>query len=328
MTVPEMKIENGFLDADRLEKAATRDGFGEGLIEAAEKDSDVVGVCADVTESVRMDGFESRFGDRFIRIGVSEQLLVALGAGLAMGGKVPFVASFAVFCPGRAWEQVRTNVCLNESNVKLVGSHAGVSVGADGASHQATEDIAIMRCLPKMTVIVPCDALEAKKATLAVAETEGPAYLRLGREKAPVFTTEDTPFEIGKAAVLRAGRDVAIVACGSMVYRALLAAEELAEDGLDCTVINCHTVKPLDEKAILAAAGECGAIVTAEEHQKNGGLGSAVAEVLVRGLPVPMEQVGLDDEFGQSGETGELIDHYGLAVRDIKDAARKAAGRK
>jgi transketolase len=275
-----------------------------------------------------MDAFEKRFGDRFIRIGVSEQLLVALGAGLALGGKVPFVASFAVFCPGRAWEQVRTNVCLNEANVKLVGSHAGVSVGPDGASHQATEDIAIMRCLPKMTVVVPSDALQAEKATLALATMDGPAYLRLGREKTPVFTTEDTPFEIGKANVLREGNDVAIVACGSMVYRALVAAEELAADGLDCTVIDCHTVKPLDGKTIVAAARKCGAVVTAEEHQIRGGMGSAVAETLASELPVPLERIGLDDEFGQSGEAEELISHYGLDITAIKTAVKKAAGRK
>ncbi len=323
-----MKIEKGFMDVDGLGKAATRDGFGEGLMLAAENNPDVVGVCADLTESLRMKDFERKFGDRFIRIGVSEQLLVALGAGLALAGKVPFVASFAVFCPGRAWEQVRTNVCLNEANVKIVGSHAGVSVGEDGASHQAAEDIAIMRCLPGMTVVVPCDAMQAKKATVALAAMEGPAYLRLGREKAPIFTTEGTPFEIGRANVLRDGGDVAIVACGSMVHRALTAAEQLATDGLDCTVIDCHTIKPLDERTVIKAAKECCAVVTAEEHQISGGMGSAVAETLAREFPVPIEQVGLDDEFGQSGKTAELIAHYGLDVEDIKKAAKRAAKRK
>lgn len=323
-----MKIDKGFMDDGKSVRSATRDGFGEGLLLAAESDGNVMGVCADLTESVRMSDFEERYGDRFIRIGVSEQLLVALGAGLAMAGKVPFVASFAVFCPGRAWEQVRTNACLNEANVKIVGSHAGISVGEDGASHQATEDIAIMRCLPNMTVVVPCDTIEARKATVALAGLEGPAYLRLGREKAPIFTTEDTPFEIGKANVLRKGKDVAIVACGSMVHRALVAAEELSEDGMDCTVIDCHTVKPLDEKTIIAAARECGAVVTAEEHQVMGGLGSAVAETLAREAPVPMEFVGIRDEFGQSGEAAELIEKYGLGIGNIKETAKKAAGRK
>jgi len=311
-----------------VKRAATRDGFGEGLLLAAASDDAVIGVCADVTESVRMTAFKTEYPDRFVQIGVSEQLLAALGAGLAMAGKIPFVASFAIFSPGRAWEQIRTNVCLNGANVKLVGSHAGVTVGEDGASHQATEDIAITRVIPGMTVVVPCDAIEARKATVALAKMVGPAYLRLGREKTPVITTEDAPFELGKAQVLREGKDVAIVACGSMVGRALAAAEDLASEGLDCSVINCHTVKPLDERTIIAAAESCGAVVTAEEHQIRGGLGSAVAETLARHLPVPMEFVGLRDVFGQSGDAAELIEHYGLGVGHIKDAARKAVGRK
>ncbi|MEA3248943.1 MAG: transketolase C-terminal domain-containing protein [Patescibacteria group bacterium] len=325
---PKMKLCPDLTVTESLTKSATRDGFGEGLMLAADRFDNVVGVCADVTDSVRMADFKLNYPDRFIQIGVSEQLLVALGVGLAMADKIPFVASFAIFCPGRAWEQIRTNVCLNGANVKIVGSHAGVTVGPDGASHQATEDIAIMRCIPGISVVVPCDALQAKKATLAIADTEGPAYLRAARENSPVFTTEETPFDIGKAQVLRKGKDVAIVACGSLVYRALSAAEELADEGLDCTVINNHTVKPLDEDTLIAAAERCGAVVTAEDHQIRGGMGSAVAEALAQTHPVPMELIGLKDEFGQSGDADRLVEHYGLGIKHIKDAARKAVERK
>ena len=273
--------------------------------------------------------FRDAFPERFIEIGVQEQLLVAMSAGLAMAGKVPFVASYAMFCPGRAWEQIRTNMCLNDTNVKVAGAHAGVSVGPDGATHQAIEDIAIMRPIPRLTIVVPCDSVQTKKATLAVAELDGPVYLRFGREKSPVVTTDETPFEIGKAQVFRDGKDVAIVACGIVVYDALIAAERLArEDGLDCLVLNNHTVKPMDAPAILAAARTCGAVVTVEEHQIQGGMGSRVAEILVAEHPVPMEFVGVDDRFGQSGTPAELLAHYGMSADDIRAAVLRAAARK
>ena len=318
-----------YLDPAALQQIPTRDGFGQGLVEAARRNENVVAVCADLVESTRMQAFRDAFPERFIEIGVQEQLLVAMSAGLAMAGKVPFVASYAMFCPGRAWEQIRTNMCLNDTNVKVAGAHAGVSVGPDGATHQAIEDIAIMRPIPRLTIVVPCDSVQTKKATLAVAELDGPVYLRFGREKSPVVTTDETPFEIGKAQVFRDGKDVAIVACGIVMYDALIAAERLArEDGLDCLVLNNHTVKPMDAPAILAAARTCGAVVTVEEHQIQGGMGSRVAEILVAEHPVPMEFVGVDDRFGQSGTPAELLAHYGMSADDIRAAVLRAAARK
>ena len=318
-----------YLDPAALQQIPTRDGFGQGLVEAARRNENVVAVCADLVESTRMQAFRDAFPERFIEIGVQEQLLVAMSAGLAMAGKVPFVASYAMFCPGRAWEQIRTNMCLNDTNVKVAGAHAGVSVGPDGATHQAIEDIAIMRPIPRLTIVVPCDSVQTKKATLAVAELDGPVYLRFGREKSQVVTTDETPFEIGKAQVFRDGKDVAIVACGIVVYDALIAAERLArEDGLDCLVLNNHTVKPMDAPAILAAARTCGAVVTVEEHQIQGGMGSRVAEILVAEHPVPMEFVGVDDRFGQSGTPAELLAHYGMSADDIRAAVLRAAARK
>lgn len=324
----EMKLVAEPADTKALERRATRDGFGEGLVAAAEKDQSVVGLCADLTESTRMLPFKKAFPDRFIQMGVHEQLLAALGAGLALAGKVPFIATYAIFCPGRAWEQVRTNLCLNGANVKIVGAHAGVSVGPDGATHQAIEDIAITRPIPNITVVAPCDAIQAKKATLAVAEHDGPCYLRLEREKSPVFTTEETPFEIGRAQVLRDGDDAAIIACGSLVHNALLAAEELAREGVECLVLNNHTIKPMDEDAVVAAARKCGCVVTVEEHQVRGGMGSRVAEILAGKLPTPMEFVGVDDRFGESGEAAELIEHFGMGEAGIREAVRRAVGRK
>lgn len=301
----------------------TRDGFGEGLVAAGKNDKDVVVLSADLTESTRTADFKKAFPDRFIQLGVSEQSLAAIAAGLALEGKVPFIASYASFSPGRNWEQIRTNICLNEAPVKVVGAHAGVSVGPDGATHQALEDIALMRCIPGMTVICPADANEARKATIAAAAHPGAVYLRLGREKTPVFTAEDAPFEIGRAQVLRDGKGCAVIACGPLAYEALRAAEELSGKGIECMVVNCHTVKPLDEAAILAAA-ECGAVVTVEEHQKMGGMGSAIAEFLSQNRPTPLVMVGMDDEFGQSGEPQELIGHYGLGKDGIMKAIKKA----
>jgi len=323
-----MNLSKDCLDLDCVEMKPTRNGFGEGLVEAAEANENVVGVCADLTESTRMLAFKESFPERFIQLGVSEQLLAALGAGLAMAGKIPFIASYAMFCPGRAWEQVRTNLCLNETNVKIAGAHAGISVGPDGATHQAIEDIAIMRPIPNITIVVPCDSEQTKKATLAVAEMNGPVYLRFGRDKSPVFTTPETPFELGKTQIFRQGTDVAIVGCGMLVHRALLAAEELAKDGISCMVVNNHTVKPMDRAGIIEAAVQCGAVVTVEEHQRRGGMGSRVAEILAEELPTPIEFVGVNDEFGQSGKPEELLEHYGMGVDGIKKAVQKVLKRK
>ncbi|HTU82474.1 MAG TPA: transketolase C-terminal domain-containing protein [Candidatus Acidoferrales bacterium] len=315
--------------AGNLKQVPTRNGFGEGLIEAGTRNRNVLGICADLSESTRFEGFKKAHPAQYIEIGVSEQLLVAMAGGLAAVGKIPWIASYAMFNPGRSWEQVRTIMALNETNVKIAGAHAGVSVGPDGATHQAIEDIAIMRVIPKMTVVVPCDSVQTKKATLALSEMWGPAYLRFGREKSAVVTTEETPFRIGTAQTLRDGDDVAIVACGILVYNALLAADELArEDGIECRVVNNHTVKPMDEAAIVGAARACGTIVTVEEHQKHAGMGSRVAEILAQHHPVPIEFVGVDDRFGQSGDPLELIEYYGMGVAAIKDAARRARRRK
>lgn len=312
----------------KIEQRPTRDGYGLGVVEAAKNDPRVVVLCADLTESTRNLEFKRLFPGRFIQMGVQEQGMTAIAAGLALAGKIPYITSYAMFCPGRSWEHVRTNICLNNVNVKIIGSHAGVSVGPDGATHQGIEDIAIMRVIPNMTVIAPCDAIEAKKAAYAVSKINGPCYLRFAREKTPVFTTEKTPFTIGKATVFRDGKDVAIIACGPLVHRALRAAEELKKEKIDVMVVNSATVKPLDEKTTLAAAKTCGAIVTVEEHQVTGGLGGAVAEFLAKTLPTPIEFIGVQNRFGESGDPNELIEHFGMGVTHIKDAVRRALKRK
>jgi transketolase len=312
-----------------VKQVPTRNGFGEGVIEAGTRNRDVLGICADLSESTRFEGFRKAHPAQYIEIGVSEQMLVAMAGGLAAVGKIPWIASYAMFNPGRSWEQVRTIMALNETNVKIAGAHAGVSVGPDGATHQAIEDIAIMRVIPHMTLVVPCDAVQTKKATLALSDRWGPAYLRFGREKSAVITTDETPFEIGKAQTFREGGDVAIVACGILVYNALIAADRLArEDGIECRVVNNHTVKPMDEAAIVDAARSCGTVVTVEEHQKAGGMGSRVAEILSAKHPTPIEFVGVDDRFGQSGDPAELIEYYGMGVDAIVEAARRARKRK
>lgn len=327
MMNPQAKLVANPLAKDIAQKP-TRDGYGTGVVKAAENDESIVVMCADLTDSTRSMEFKKRFPARFIQAGIHEQFLAASAAGMAMAGKIPFITSYAMFCPGRAWEQVRTTICLNDTNVKIIGSHAGVSVGPDGATHQAIEDIAIMRVLPNITVIAPCDAVEAEKATLAIAAHVGPCYVRYAREKTPVFTTEETPFEIGRALTLREGMHVAIIGCGPLLHNALLAAEQLAADGIEVTVINMHTIKPLDESAVLAAAEKCGAVVTVEEHQQAGGLGGAVAELLARHRPTPQEFIGVADQFGESGEPNELIEKFGMGVTHIVAACRKAVGRK
>ncbi len=318
-----------YRDPAALKSLPTRNGFGEGLVEAGNRNSDVLAICADLSESTRMEAFKKAHPAQYIEIGVAEQMLVAMAGGLAAVGKIPWIASYAMFNPGRSWEQVRTIVALNETNVKIAGAHAGVSVGPDGATHQAIEDIAIMRVIPHMTVVVPCDAVQTRKATIALSERFGPVYLRFAREKSPIVTTEVTPFEVGKAQTFREGDDVAIVACGILVYNALVAADELArEDGIEARVINNHTVKPMDEATIASAARSCGAVVTVEEHQVHGGMGSAVAETLAATYPVPIEFVGVHDRFGQSGDPTELIEYYGMGTAAIKEAVRRVYTRK
>jgi transketolase len=318
----------GYTDAANVKQVPTRNGFGEGLIEAGLRNKNVMAICADLAESTRMEGFKKACPEQYLEIGVAEQMLVAMAGGLAAAGKIPWIASYAMFNPGRSWEQVRTIMALNETNVKIAGAHAGVSVGPDGATHQAVEDIAIMRVIPHMTVVVPCDSVQTKKATLALSEMFGPVYLRFAREKSAIVTSEKTPFEIGKAQTFRRGGDVAIVACGILLYNALMAAEELAQNGIECRVINNHTVKPMDEAAIVSAAQDCGAIVTVEEHQVHAGMGSRVAEIVAQYHPVPIEFIGVQDRFGQSGDPIELIEHYGMGTTAIVAAAKKAYARK
>ncbi|MEM7008921.1 MAG: transketolase family protein [Thermodesulfobacteriota bacterium] len=310
------------------EQIPTRNGYGEGVVEAGHADENVVVLCCDLTESTRNAVFKETFPDRFVEIGIAEQNMAGIGAGMAFSGKIPYISSYATFSPGRNWDQIRVSICYSMANVKIMGAHAGISVGPDGATHQAMEDIAITRCLPNLIVIVPCDYWETKKATLAIAKIKDPVYMRFGREKVPVITTEKTPFKIGKADTYRNGSDVTVIACGSLVYEALVAAEKLSTKGIDVRVINCSTIKPIDEKAIVKAAKETGAIVTAEEHQVHGGLGSAVAEVVAKNNPVPMEYVAMMDRFGESGEPDELMHKFGLDDKGIIKAVNKVLKRK
>lgn len=313
-----------------IEQAPTRAGYGEGLLAAGEKDERVVALCADLTESTRTIDFAKKFPERFVEIGVAEQLLVTVASGMANYGKIPFVASYAAFSPGRNWEQIRTTVALNNVPVKIAGCHAGVSVGPDGATHQMLEDMAIMRTMPNMIVICPGDSVEAKKATLGAATNGKPTYMRFAREKTPVFTTKETPFEIGKSYPIWTSKDpqCTIIGCGPLLYEALKAAQKLEEAGIEVDVINNHTIKPIDEHAIVTAARRSGALVTVEEHQIDGGLGAAVAEVVTRNWPVPIEYVGMPNTFGESGEPEELLKKYGMTARDIVEAVKKVVTRK
>ncbi len=306
----------------------TRDGYGTGLIEAGKRDKQVVVLCADLTESTRSLGFKQAYPDRFVQLGVSEQSMAAIAAGMALAGKIPFISSYACFSPGRNWEQIRTTAALSNTSVKIAGAHAGVSVGPDGATHQMLEDIALMRVVPNMRVIVPCDSKESHKATVDEAGRSGPAYIRFAREKSPVFTTEKTPFTIGKAEVYRFGDDLTIIAAGPVVYEALLAADLLSKKGIEARVVNCHTVKPLDTKTIIACAKETGAVVTVEEAQAAAGLGGAIAECLGSHFPVPIERVGVQDRFGESGEPNELMDAFGLTAPSIALACVRVMKRK
>lgn len=326
---PAAKLNPKLFDAD-VEQKATRDGYGMGLVQAGDENSNVVVLCADLTESTRSEAFAKKFPERFFEVGVAEQNLAAIAAGLGISGKIPFISSYATFSPGRNWEQIRTTISYNDSNVKIAGAHAGISVGPDGATHQAVEDIATMRVMANMKVFVPCDMIEAKKATTAAAKLWGPTYLRFAREKSPVVTTEATPYAPGKANIFWDGKkpQVAIIATGPLVHKALLAARDLEKEGVETVVLNVHTVKPLDERNVLEAAKRAGAVVTVEEHQVMGGLGGAVAEFLAKTEPLPMEFIGLQNTFGESGPPAELLEKYGMGVKDIIAAVKRVVKRK
>ncbi len=329
MINPKAKINQSVFSED-IPQAPTRNGYGEGLAAAGEANKNIVVLCADLTESTRCEAFAAKFPERFFQCGVAEQNMAAIAAGLGVSGKIPFISSYATFSPGRNYEQIRTTAAYNDSNVKIAGHHAGISVGPDGATHQATEDIAIMRAIPNMKVIVPCDAAEAKKATMAASKIWGPVYLRFQREKTPVFTTEDTPFTPGKAEIFWESKkpQVLIAACGALVHQALIAARELEKNEIGSVVLNVHTIKPLDEEKIIAFAKKTGAVVTVEEHQITGGLGGAVSETLARKAPTPIEFIGLQDTFGESGAPNQLLEKYGMTAKDIISAAKKAIRRK
>jgi len=305
------------------QKVATRDAYGDALVSLGKKRNDVVVLDADLSGSTKTSKFAKAFPERFFNIGIAEQDMMGTAAGLAIGGKLPFVSTFAVFATGRAWEQVRQSICYPNLNVKIVASHAGVTVGEDGGSHQSVEDIAVMRVIPHMTVIVPADGVETLQAIEAVAEHQGPCYVRTGRNKVRVIFGPDYKFKIGKAHVFNDGKDAAIIATGIMVAEALEARDLLMAEGIDAGVINMSTIKPIDTHAVLAAAKRCGAIVSAEEHSIIGGLGGAVAEVLSESAPVPMVRIGVKDAFGTSGDQEGLLRHYGLSAADIAAAVKE-----
>lgn len=328
-----------FINKDRdKELNAVRNGFGEAIVEEGEKNKDIVVITADVTESTRCDKFAEKFPERFFNVGVAEQGMASVAAGLGVSGKIPFISSYAVFSPGRNWEQIRTTIAYNDSNVKIAGHHAGIMTGEDGATHQAIEDIATMRVMPNMKVIVPCDAIEAKKATIVATQIWGPVYIRLARAKTPVITTAPAPFELGKAEIFWDSSkntksrtktpQVCIVACGPLVANALTVAEILDKENIGSVVLNVHTIKPLDEQKILEMAKKCGAFVSLEDHSVIGGLGSAIAELLATQKPTPMEFVGIKDVFGESGNPLELIDKHGLSVQDIVQAVKRVIKKK
>lgn len=306
----------------------TRSGFGDGLLEAGRKNSNVVGLCADLTGSLMMDGFQKEFPNRFFQVGIAEANMMGLAAGLATGGKIPFTGTFANFSTGRVYDQIRQSIAYSDKNVKICASHAGLTLGEDGATHQILEDIGMMKMLPGMVVINPCDYNQTKAATLAIADYHGPVYLRFGRPKWPIFTDANQKFEIGKALMISEGTDVSIFATGHLVWKAIQAAEALAEKGISAEVINIHTIKPLDAEAVLNSARKTRCVVTAEEHQMNGGLGDSIAQLLVRNLPLPLEMVAVNDSFGESGKPEELLVKYHLDAPDIVAAAERAISRK
>ena len=310
------------------EKKDTRSGFGDGFYELGKSNPEVVGLCADLIGSLKMGAFQKEFPERFFQVGIAEANMMGLAAGLATGGKIPFTGTFANFSTGRGYEQLRQSIAYSEKNVKVCASHAGLTLGEDGATHQILEDIGMAKMLPNFTVIVPCDYHQTRAATLAVAEHVGPVYLRFGRPKWPVFTDPGQKFEIGKAVKMIEGTDVTIFAAGHMVWKAIEAEEILEKEGISAEVINIHTIKPIDHQAITESVAKTGCAVTAEEHQLNGGLGESVAQVLIKGQPAPMEMVGVNDQFGESGKPEELLEKYGLGTQNLVDAAKKAMGRK
>ncbi|HEY4523581.1 MAG TPA: transketolase C-terminal domain-containing protein [Candidatus Paceibacterota bacterium] len=326
---PLAKFNPKLFDND-IEQKPTRDGYGEGLLAAGDANPNVVALCADLTESTRTEGFAKKYPERFFEVGVAEQNLATIAAGLGVSGKIPFISSYATFSPGRNWEQIRTTISYNNSNVKIVGAHAGISVGPDGATHQAIEDIATMRVMANMRVFVPCDAIEARKATLAAAKIHGPVYLRFSREKTPVITTEATPYVPGGGEIFWEAKkpQVLIVGCGPLLYHALLAAKELEKEKINSLVINLHTIKSLDERLLLEAGKKARAVVTVEEHQVLGGMGGAVAEFYAKHLPLPIEFIGMQNVFGESGLPPELLEKYGMGVRDIVKAVKKVIRRR
>ena len=313
---------------EKIKMVPTRDGFGEALIELGMNNKDIVVLSADLTDSTRAAWFKKKFPERFFGLGVAEQDMFGTAAGFALMGKIPFACTFGVFASGRAWDQIRISVAYMNLNVKIAGTHGGVSVGGDGATHQALEEIALMRILPNMTVVVPCDAIEAKKVTIEAAKVKGPVYIRLGRNPSPVITKESDTFKIGKANTFREGKDLSIFACGQMVYEAIQACNMLEKEGIRPRLINLHTPKPIDRDAIIKAARDTGAIVTVEEHTVLGGLGSAIAEVVIQSAPCPLKIVGIQDQFGVSGEPDELFKYFGLTAKDIVKAAKEALAMK
>lgn len=321
-------LQSHYLDRKAVALDGTRDGFGRGLVEAGKEHPNLYVLSADLTESVKVDGFKKAFPERFVQFGVSEQSLAAIGAGMAMNGARTVLASYAAFSPGRNWEQIKTTIALQNAPVVIVGGHTGVTVGEDGATHQMLEDIALMRVLPNMTVLAPCDANEAQKAIRAALKVDGPVYLRITRPKSSLFTTATAPFEIGKAQILKAGSDLAIVGCGPLLYEALQAAAELESEGISVRVVNAASIKPIDEETILEAAKACGAVLTIEEAQVAGGLGSAVAELLAEQHPTPMIRMGVMDRYGESGASSELLEHFKLTAPHIVKNARTLLRRK
>lgn len=311
-----------------IEQEATRKGYGQGVLDLGAVDENIVVLTADLAESTQVLDFQKKYPQRFVECGVAEQNMMGIAAGLALYGKTAFVSSYATFSPGRNWDQMRVSVCYSNANVKVAGNHTGVSVGPDGATHQALEDVAMMRVLPNLIVEVPCDAIEARKTTNAAGRIKGPAYFRLGRSKTPIMTTATTPFEVGKALVFREGKDVAVIGSGPVLYNALMAAIDLEKEGISLMVVNNHTIKPIDSAAIISAAQKCGAVVTLEEHQTMAGCGSAVCEVLAMNYPVPVEMVGMPNSFGESGQPEELIKKYGMDKEAVINAVKKVLKRK
>jgi transketolase len=311
-----------------VDMAATRDGYGMGIVEVGEKNNQVVVLCADLSDSTRSNKFQEKFPERFIQTGIAEQNMATLAVGLSLQGKIPFISSYAVFCPGRNWDQVRISVCYNNANVKIAGGHTGISVGPDGGTHQAMEDVTLTRVLPRMTVLVPCDLEEARKIVHAAVDIKGPVYFRYARVATPSFTTPQTPFALGKAQVFREGKDVAIIGAGPIIHAALVAADRLIEQGISCRVINSPSIKPLDEETIEKAARDCGAIVAVEEHQVMGGVGGAIAECVVKTYPVPMEFIGMQNSCGESGEPDQLLEKYHMDAGSIVNGVKKVLHRK